>query len=101
MLSFRRARLEDCVIDADVFALRVALGEDAVEFGLAEGGGDRLKMGRGFGKMLADGTGEGTGGPEEDSAVPVVVADGKKLLGALKVGFFRKAADAKRTIGRG
>ena len=87
-------RLKHGVIDGDVFALRIELGEDCIEIGRAVGGGDLLEQRRSLRQMFAHGVGQSARAPQKNSAVPVIVAGGDELLSLLLVGLFGKAADA-------
>jgi hypothetical protein len=66
--------------------------EDLFELGRAVGGGDALEQRSGLRQVLADGVGQGARRPQEHAGVPVVVAGGDKLLGAVLVGLLDKAA---------
>ena len=95
VLALGGARLEDGVVDGDVFALGIEGAKDLVELRRAVGGGDGFEQRRGLRQVLADGVGQGARRPEEHAGVPVVVARGDKLLGAVLVGLFDKAADVE------
>ena len=72
--------------------------EDLVELRRAVGGGDGFKQRSGLRQVLADGVGQGAGRPQEHSGVPVVVAGGNKLFGAVLVGLFDEAAHVESGV---
>src|SRR5580704_14023884 len=78
--AFRRSRFEDRVVHADVFALRIYLAKDAVEIRGAIGRGYLLEQRSHLRQVLAHGVGQGAGAPDEDAAVPVIIAGGDELL---------------------
>src|SRR4051794_23991583 len=80
VLAFRRARLEDGVVHADVFALGIKLRESALELLGPEGCGNLLQVGRGFRQMLAQRVGQRACAPDKYAGVPVVVSRGDKLF---------------------
>ncbi len=98
VLALGGARLEHRVVDGDVFALGIRVVEDLVELGRAPGGGDGLEQRSGLRQVLADGVGQRARRPQEHARVPVVVARGDKLFGAILVGLLDKAAHVQRGI---
>ncbi len=98
MLAFCRARLEDGVIDADVFALWIEFGEDAREVGRSVGGGDGLEMRGCFRQVFTHRVCERARRPDKNAAVPVVVAGGDEFLGAFTIWLLGKAADADGSV---
>ena len=72
--------------------------EDLVELRRAPGGGDGLEQRSGFRQVLADGVGQRARRPKKNAGVPVVVAGGDKLLGAVLVGLFDETADVESGV---
>ncbi len=101
MLALGGAGLQHGIIHGDVLALGIESAKDLFELRRAVGGGDALQQRSGLRQMLADGVGQRARGPEKHPRVPVVVARGHKLLGAVLVGLLDKAADVQGGIVRG
>src|SRR6266567_4591003 len=82
LLAFGRTRLEHSVVNADVLALRINLGEDAIELRLRGSVrlGDLLQQRRHRRTMLANSIRQRPRAPQEDSCVPRIVARRDKLL---------------------
>ena len=98
MLALGGARLQNRVVDGDVFALGIRGVENLFAVRRAPGGGDGFKQRSGLRQVLADRVGQRARRPDEDAGVPVVVARCHKLLGAVLVGFFDKAAHVERGV---
>ena len=72
--------------------------KDLVELRRAVGGGDGFQQRSGLRQVLAHGVGQGARRPQEHARVPVVVARGHKLFGAVLVGLLDKAAHVEGGI---
>src|SRR5258707_6739202 len=86
-LAFGRTRLKHGVIDADVLALRIDLGEDAIELRLRGSArlSDPLQQRRHRRTMLANRVRQRSRAPQEDSRVPCIITGRNKLLRQLGV----------------
>src|SRR6266404_6104394 len=93
--SLGGARLQQSIVDANVFALRIKLPKTLRELARAMSGGNFFQEHRGAGKVLAQRVRERVGAPEKHSAVPEVVARVKKLPGQAEIRLFSEAADAE------
>src|SRR5208337_1440104 len=96
--SLGGARLQNCIVDADVFALRVMLSKSVRELARAISGGNLFEERSGVGKMLAQRVGERIGAPEKHTAVPEVVARVEKLPGRGEIRLFGEAAHAQEAL---
>src|ERR1700730_6695746 len=85
VFALSRSWLEHSVINADVLARRVELAKHLLEARSSIRVGNLLQIGRGLRQMLADGVGQGTRRPQENTAVPVVSAREHELLCAITV----------------
>src|SRR5262249_7432023 len=96
MLAFGGARLNHRVIDADVFALRVQLGELLRELPGSPGCRDLFQIRRALRKMFTQSLAQSGCAPYKHAAVPVIVPGGDELLRALLVWLFREARDPEQ-----
>src|SRR5258705_10689622 len=86
-LACGRTRLKHSVIDADVLALRIDLGEDATELRLRSSPrlSDPLQQRSHRRTMLANRVRQRSRAPQEDSRVPCIITGRNKLLRQLGV----------------
>src|SRR5258708_8984649 len=94
-LAFGRARLENCVVDANVLAFRILPAKRGCKLSRAESSGDFFEQECGPGKMLPQRIGECTGAPQKHAAVPKIVPCLHEIRGLLRIRFLGEAADAK------
>ena len=100
-LALLRARLQHSVVDADVLAFRIELGESSVEIGAAVGRGDLFENRCCLGQVLAQGVGECVRAPDEHAAVPEVITSGQVLFSNLFLGLLDETTDGQTILPRG
>ena len=98
MFSLGRPWLENGIVDTDVLALLIKVREDGLELCCAPGRGNFLKVGCGFGEVLAHGADQRLGGPEKHSAIPVVIAVSQEFVCPLLIGLFGESMHSIETV---
>src|SRR5579863_8086611 len=92
LLSFRRSRLENRVVDADVFTLGIQEFESRGELASAVVGGDFLQQGRRLRQMFFECVYQCLRAPQKHPTVPIEISGAKKFFRSLKVRFLGKPA---------
>src|SRR5262249_15849485 len=93
-----RARLQDRVVHADVFACWIKLGEGLVELAGTVTLGDLLQDGSRLGQLLSPRVPAGCRSPDEHAAVPEVVPGLHELLGDVGRRFLGEAFNLQNTL---
>src|SRR5580704_10862897 len=90
--TLRRARLQHCVVHADVFTARIKFTKRRREFSGAVSRRDLFKQARGCGKMFTQSIDQSTGAPQEHPAIPEIVPRRYEFSRAICVRLFYEAA---------
>src|SRR5580658_8989289 len=72
LFTFRRPRLKDGVVHADILTLGIELAESRRELMRAVHGGDLFEQTGGLGEMFVQRVREGAGAPQKHAAIPKI-----------------------------